>query len=145
MNAQTKDLLPCPFCGKPEPGHYEHPAECGVVRYVVCNTCGATCGDPDTLPEKTAYEAWNTRASATSAPKHGWISVADSLPKPFDEVWVYPRPDEYCCEALVNTNGEWTYSEYEINFGLQHIKCNVTHWMPKPHPPGATPQPAEGA
>ncbi|UCV00253.1 hypothetical protein [Acidovorax radicis] len=62
----------------------------------------------------------------------GWVSVKDRLPPPFDEVWVHPRPSDYCCEASVDTVGNWKYSEYETNFGVNHIKCTVEYWMQPP-------------
>lgn len=59
-------LLPCPFCNGNDVGNYEHPGEDDVIRHVVCNTCGASCCDLDTLPEKNAYETWNTRVKVPS-------------------------------------------------------------------------------
>lgn len=69
--------------------------------------------------------------------KASWISVAESLPPPFEEVIIYPRPSDYCCEGHVNTQGQWSYSEYETGFGHHSIKCEVTHWMAMPASPVA--------
>lgn len=66
-----------------------------------------------------------------------WVSAKDRLPDPFCEVLIHPRPTDYCCEGSVNTQGEWSYGEYEHHFGHNSIKCNVTHWMPTPAPPVA--------
>ena len=66
-----------------------------------------------------------------------WVSAKDRLPDPFCEVLIHPRPTDYCCEGSVNTQGEWSYGEYEHHFGHNSIKCNVTHWMPLPTPPVA--------
>lgn len=66
----------------------------------------------------------------------GWISVDERLPKPHTEVRIHPRPTDYICEGRVNTQGQWSYSEYEHNFGEQTHKCAVTHWMPLPPAPG---------
>lgn len=79
---------------------------------------------------------WNAVREDMAAPQPalsaGWVSVKDRLPPPFDEVWVHPRPSDYCCEASVDTVGNWKYSEYETNFGVNHIKCTVEYWMQPP-------------
>lgn len=85
---------------------------------------------------------WESRDSewheaAPPAPTEQWLSVADRLPDPFCEVIVYPRPSDYCCEASVDTQGQWSYSEYETSFGVNHCKCKVTHWKPMGNPQGA--------
>ena len=65
----------------------------------------------------------------------GWISVEDRLPKLYTEVLIHPRPTAYCCEGEVDTQGRWSYGEYETGFGHHQIACEVTHWMPLPPPP----------
>jgi hypothetical protein len=70
-----------------------------------------------------------------AAQREAWISVEERLPKPFEDVLVHPRPTDYCCEAQVNTQGQWSYGEYELNFGEHRHKCLVTHWQPQPAPP----------
>jgi transcription elongation factor Elf1 len=49
------ELKPCPFCGSPKPGVYEH--LCGWTAR--CGACGAEI-DRDTREEAVA--AWNRRA-----------------------------------------------------------------------------------
>lgn len=88
-------------------------------------------------------------ADALAAPQPalsaGWVNVKDRLPPPFDEVWVHPRPSDYCCEACVDTAGNWKYSEYETNFGVNHIKCDVEYWMQPPPLPPSPPMDGESA
>ena len=66
-----------------------------------------------------------------------WISVDERLPKPWEDVLIYPRPTDYCCEGQVDHKGQWSYSEYEMNFGDVKHKIKPTHWMPLPPPPAA--------
>ncbi len=75
--------------------------------------------------------------TAPPAPTEQWVSVADRLPDPFCEVIVYPRPSDYCCEASVDTHGQWNYIEYETGFGANYCECKVTHWKPMGNPQGA--------
>lgn len=65
----------------------------------------------------------------------GWISVDERLPEPFEEVVVYPRPDDYCCEAFCDTAGKWKWAEYEHNFGVHHRECQVEYWLMLPEVP----------
>lgn len=65
----------------------------------------------------------------------GWISVEKRLPPPFEEVVVYPRPDDYCCEAFCDTAGNWKWAEYEHNFGVHHRECQVEYWLMLPEVP----------
>ena len=79
-----------------------------------------------------------TQAAHPSPPEGmvgGWISVEDRLPKLYTEVLIHPRPTAYCCEGEVDTQGRWSYGEYETGFGHHQIACEVTHWMPLPPPP----------
>ena len=88
-------------------------------------------------PGKNALAQLSARLQAAQALDARWVSAKDRLPDPFCEVLVHPRPTDYCCEGSVNTQGEWSYGEYEHHFGHNSIKCNVTHWMPLPTPPVA--------
>ena len=72
-------------------------------------------------------------------PASPWVSVAERLPPAHTDVMIYPRPTDYCCEAAVNTNGCWSYSEYESNWGQHRVPCRVTHWMPFPAAPTKEP------
>lgn len=65
----------------------------------------------------------------------GWISVDERLPPPFEEVVVYPRPDDYCCEAFCDTAGNWRWAEYEHDFGVHHRECQVEYWLMLPEVP----------
>lgn len=112
--------------GTPGPWRYfDGPTKPGVNTPDCCDI------EPLTTPQAAQQ--------AAQAPA-GWVSVADRLPPPFENVVVHPRPTEYCCEAQVNTQGAWQYHEYEHNFGVNHFKCEVTHWWSSP-PPAALPQP----
>ena len=65
-----------------------------------------------------------------------WISVKDKLPSPYDDVLVYPRPTDYCCEAhYCHVAQDWYYNEYESYQGNVQYKCTVTHWMYLPEDP----------
>jgi len=74
----------------------------------------------------------------------GWISVDERLPQPFKEVVVYPRPDDYCCEAFCDMAGNWTRAEYEQNFGVHHRECRVEYWLMLPEVPAPPTTPAGG-
>lgn len=65
----------------------------------------------------------------------GWIAVTERLPKPYDEVMVWPIPSNNSRTADINTIGVWRYGEYESGFGWNESVCQVTHWMPLPPPP----------
>lgn len=117
------------------------PVAGGAIAEVVM-TVRPPNASPAWLPHKIIYASlqWldsvpvGTKLYTHPSPPEGagWISVKDRLPPPFEEVWVHPRPSDYCCEACVDTAGNWKYSEYETNFGVNHIKCEVEYWMPAP-------------
>ena len=65
----------------------------------------------------------------------GWISVDERLPKPWDDVLIFPRPTDYCCEGHVDHKGQWYYGEYGQNGGHENHRIKPTHWRPLPHPP----------
>lgn len=65
----------------------------------------------------------------------GWISVEDRLPTPWEDVLIYPRPTDYCCEGQVDHKGKWSYAEYVTHFGQETHRIQPTHWAPMPAPP----------
>lgn len=102
----------------------------------------------DHMPNATQAEAWRewcelmrpgpvavTHPSPPEGMVGGWISVEERLPPPFEEVVVYPRPDDYCCEAFSDTAGKWKWAEYEHNFGVHHRECQVEYWLMLPEVP----------
>lgn len=77
-------------------------------------------------------------AQAAQPAQDGWIPVGERLPKPYEEVMVWPIPSNNSRTADINTIGTWRYGEYELNFGWTENVCEVTHWMPLPAAPEAT-------
>lgn len=67
-----------------------------------------------------------------------WIRSQDRKPPLYELVLIYPRPTDYCMEAMYTNNG-WTYGEYEPYNGHVEHPCNPTHWQPSPEPPGEQP------
>ena len=67
-----------------------------------------------------------------------WVSVDERLPARYEDVLVNPRPTDYCCEAQVGVDGQWEYAEYGA-WGVERIKCTVTHWQLMPAAPLAGP------
>lgn len=65
-----------------------------------------------------------------------WIGVNERIPeRPYEDVLVYPRPTDYCCEAHHNGKGQWLYGEYITGCGHETYPCKVTHWAYMPPPP----------
>lgn len=59
-----------------------------------------------------------------------WISVEDRLPKKYEKVFIYPRPEYQDICYTGHTNGEhWFVDEYDSQYSDTH-EVNVTHWMP---------------
>jgi hypothetical protein len=58
-----------------------------------------------------------------------WTSVNDSIPKAFEEVYIYPRPDfgVDCHVGEVDSLGVWTADTYSA-WGKEKVKIRVTHW-----------------
>jgi hypothetical protein len=65
-----------------------------------------------------------------------WISIKDELPKPYEEVFIFPRPEHsgtvYTGE--INPNGVWKYFA-EDYYGSNQYICNVEFWMSIPEDP----------
>ena len=80
------------------------------------------------------WESWRAALSQPST-EQGWISVDERLPKPFEDVLIYPRPTDYCCEGQVDCKGQWSYAEYVPHFGQETHRIRPTHWAPIPPPP----------
>lgn len=131
------DLLPCPFCGKPDTAEIITVAECGCMgnptewdreHYgVVCDNsikggCGASTGWNYTTPEEAAKE-WNTRAS-------GWISCSVKLPEVGEPVLIYDPYNEEMVVASLDCD-KIGFSNDDYWYGLK----NVPFWMPLPEPP----------
>ena len=86
--------------------------------------------------------------SAEDACKHmKWIGVSESMPKHYEEVMIWPRPDfgyeSFTGHFNPKADGEayghsgiagWFSSDYDRD-GASLIRVNVTHWMPLPEPP----------
>lgn len=134
------DLLPCPFCGKPDTAKIMTVAECECMddptewdktHYgVVCcksieGGCGASTGWDHESPEETA-KAWNTHAS-------GWIPCSERLPEKSTPVLISVQ-----CHRVTAfydaVKGVFMLTETE---GLFYSMSAVTHWMPLPEPPEA--------
>lgn len=58
-----------------------------------------------------------------------WISVEDGLPKPYEDVYIYPRPDfgNECHVGEVDYSGAW-YVDLYNSWGNEKFKVRVTHW-----------------
>jgi len=56
----SADLKPCPFCGNA--ATLTRIADDDECSFVMCPTCGACCGNRDTLPDADCVDAWNRRA-----------------------------------------------------------------------------------
>lgn len=93
-------------------------------------------GEYSWITEKSMWEAWQARAALShpSTPQ-GWVSVNERLPKPWEDVLIYPRPTDYCCEGHVDHKGQWFYGEYVQHVGHENHRINPTHWSPMPPPP----------
>lgn len=75
--------------------------------------------------------------AAHEAAKPGWVSIAERLPKKYEEVMVWPQPTGYCMTGELGDSG-WTYGEYETGWGhVDSMMSDPTHWMPLPPPPDA--------
>ena len=125
------DLLPCPFCGKPDTAKIITVAECECMdnpterdktHYgVVCDNsieggCGASTGWNHSTPEE-AVKVWNTRAS-------GWISCSERLPK----------RDGFYLAYYTFADGRHACDMVYFNVGSP-ISSSITHWMPLPEKP----------
>ena len=77
-----------------------------------------------------------------------WISVGDSMPKAYEDVFIWPRPDfgveQFVGHFTPHATGKayestgfagWFAAEYESSYGIALRRVNVTHWMPLPKPP----------
>lgn len=82
------ELLPCPFCGEPEPN-----AEAYTNEYWVrCPKCDATCAT--CYDELSARDKWNTRSPARGAEvtvtdemiQRARLAGADAMGWPYPEV-----------------------------------------------------------
>jgi hypothetical protein len=137
---QKIDLLPCPFCGKPDTAEIITVAECDCIdnptewdktHYgVVCDKsikggCGSSTGWNYGTPEEAA-KAWNTRTS-------DFIPCSKRMPK---------KDGDYLCisnnefKILPYRNGEF-YSKC-FDGALRCCNSSVTHWMPIPAIPEVT-------
>jgi hypothetical protein len=132
------DLLPCPFCGKPDTAKITTVSECeymdnptewdkthyGAVCSFVVGGCGASTGWYYETPEEAA-KVWNTRAS-------GWIPCSERMPK---------EDGEYLCvsngefKILPYRNGEFYENWLDAICCWNKISVSVTRWMPLPAPP----------
>jgi len=77
-----------------------------------------------------------------------WISVDDKMPKAYEDVFIWPRPD-FGVEQFVghfnpHATGKaygatglagWFAAEYESNYGTSLRRVSVTHWMHLHEPP----------
>jgi hypothetical protein len=90
-----------------------------------CHKCGASISCLD-HSDGAIESKWNTRT-----PQSEWISVDDELPKAYEEVYTYPRPDFGidCHVGEVDSNGVWTADTYN-SWGNEKFKVRVTHWSP---------------
>lgn len=63
-----------------------------------------------------------------------WISVKDKLPKDYEVVFIFPRPEDLGIRyaGLIDAKHGWQYYSDGRN---KWFDCNVTHWMPIPDDP----------
>ena len=93
-------------------------------------------GDYKRLPAYWMWTAWQAaQAAMQAAEPAGWISVDERLPKPWDEVMVWPYPSAYCITAAYSKVKGWIYTVLETGHGGEDYACNVSHWMPVPDGP----------
>lgn len=105
----------------------EREALFSLIRGFGFTTSGQTWEIVEALMDRAALSKPST--------EQGWISVNERLPKPFEDVLIYPRPTDYCCEGQVDCKGQWSYAEYVPNFGQETHRIQPTHWAPLPPPP----------
>jgi len=102
MTTETKDLLPCPFCG--EGAEFKPYLKNGLT--LKCKSLGCVTYSQRTLRHDLDWlrdrmtEHWNTRASATSAPEQ----PAEAFKKLSDDevLWLAQSHgiDVYACNPL---------------------------------------------
>ena len=64
-----------------------------------------------------------------------WISVDDRLPEAFTSVLFFGEEyDDVACHGHYD-GGRW----YDCDWSYDPIESEITHWMPLPKPPIATP------
>lgn len=139
MEKSKIDLLPCPFCGKPDTAKITTVSECecmdnptefdethyGAVCSFVVGGCGASTGWYYETPEEAA-KAWNTRA-------YGWIPCSERIPE--KSTYVLISAQGHRVTAFYDSvKGVFMLTETE---GLFYSMNAVTHWMPIPDMPKA--------
>ena len=105
------------------------------------------------LAARNAAQSTQPESAQVSTEQAGdaWISVEDRLPKPYEEVIVWPHPTDYCMTAEFygrSASGRpvWKYGEYENGWGHSNVEITapVTHWQPKPAAPSPNNSPVGG-
>lgn len=123
MTTQTKDLLACPFCGagttqvRVQKGTWNGHGYGEPVSVSVFHWCDPVPGQPSRAIERVgrdheaAIEAWNIRASATSAPEQ-------PRPPMQDETWgSTPKPVKPTCTWLESDPWGEMPNTYEASCG----------------------------
>ena len=93
--------------------------------------CNGTYLNPSAF---NALEVWKAaQAAMPAAPAAQWISVTDRLPKPGEEVLVWPRPRPDCAVAEYHGGAGFGYLIRKLNQGGKTYRpCDPAHWMPLP-------------
>ncbi len=122
-------LLPCPFCGTPDP-EYDN-CDHGSGQWYSCRGCPVRV--------KVGYNedlkvAWNTRAQPAVLAVPGWRPIAEA-PKDGTPIMGFWTPSDGkvkpgCYGPTLFCDGEWVDPE-DIDDGY----ADPTHWMPLPAPP----------
>ena len=134
------ELKPCPFCGGEayifETPTYHTRSHPYSIR---CNLCDlffgwdadrGKCGGLYETREEAAA-AWNRRADDT-----GWIPTKDRLPKPYEEVLVFPPYATGICAAYLTAPKPGQCWVVPLGGGITHLNVYaISQWRPLPAPP----------
>jgi len=93
--------------------------------------------DGDTPAQKNLDLELKIKELENTRTQSQWISVSDEFPKPYEEVYIWPRPDYgyKCFTGIYDKNYQCWIAESHNAYGSERHKVKVTHWMPSPLPP----------
>jgi hypothetical protein len=76
-------------------------------------------------------EAPASKNQVTSDKTSDWVSVADRLPKEWEDVLVWSKCGFVACALYIGIPGKW-----RVSWNHEMLEPDtITHWMPLPEPP----------